>query len=361
MIKVRIFLYTVFFSLFFMQIAVFASENFVISAPAKDIFVGETVTINIFVSSTSQSINAISGTLNISGGASVSSVSKQGSIIDFWTNEPSVFGNQIRFEGVALNPGYQGSSGKLFSINLSAKKESVVTLSFSDGSILANDGLGSNIIDSLASKTFKIVSGSPTKVDTIPGKPIAVSSLPKKILALPVITEYPESVDPKTRAFLKGKGEPNALTKLVFKDTSRKSLGEQFVESLQAKKIKPSEALVKNDELGIFQYISDDNIIAGAYNVTPYLVEEETEIEKPGFGVRVLFNDSSLVKWLVVLINVLALLIPVVCLGVIIYFIPWCSRLRMKILNHKIRLEDEKLNLSEKEIKQKEDLIGKTP
>jgi hypothetical protein len=361
MIKVRIFLYTVFFSLFFMQIAVFASENFIISSPAKDIVVGETVAINIFVSSTNQSINAISGTLNISGGASVSSVSKQGSIIDFWTNEPSVFGNQIRFEGVALNPGYQGSSGKIFSINLSAKKESVVTLSFSDGSILANDGLGSNIIDSLASKTFKIVSGNPIKVDVIPNKAIAgVPSVSQKVVALPVITEYSQSIESESRAYLKGKGEPNALTKLVFNDVSIKSLGEQFISSLQTKKEKPSEALVKNDESGFFQYLSADNLVSGAYNVTPYLVDEETQVQKPGFGVQVLVNNSKLVKWLVVLINVLALLIPVVSLGVIIYFIPWYSRLRMKILNHKIKIEDEQLNLSEKEIRLKQDILSKT-
>lgn len=359
MIKIRLFSYSIFFS-FVIFGSVFASENFVINTPIKDVSVGESVLVNIYVSSTSQAINAISGTLNITGGASISSVSKQGSVVDFWTTEPSVFGNQVRFEGVVLNPGYQGQSAKIFSINLSAKKEGVVTLSFSDGSILANDGLGSNIIDSLASKTFKVISAPPTKVDTIPNKPIANNdTVIKKVLALPVIIEYSDKVDYKNKAFLKGKGEPNALTKIVFKDISQKSLGEQFVESFQVKRIKPSEVLVKNDELGTFQYISDSNIIAGAYNVTPYLIEEETELEKPGFGVQVFFSDSKLVKWLVILINVLALLIPVVCLGVIIYFIPWYSRLRMKILNHKIKIEDEKLSLSEKEIKQKEEILSK--
>ncbi|MDQ5930857.1 MAG: hypothetical protein QG674_21 [Patescibacteria group bacterium] len=358
--KIKLFIYSILFSLAFFE-STFASENFVITGPSKDIAVGESVTVNIFVSSTNQAINAISGSLNITGGASISSVSKQGTIIDFWTTEPSVFGNQVRFEGVVLNPGYQGSSGKIFSINLSAKKESVVTISFSDGSILANDGLGSNIIDSLASKTFRIVPGSPIKVDTIPGRPIATNTnTPEKIVALPVITEYSQLVDPESRAYLKGKGEPNALTKLVFKDVSLKSLGEQFVSSLQTKKKKPTEALVKNDASGVFQYLSADNLVAGAYNVTPYFVDEETQIQKPGFGVQVLVNNSKMVKWLVILINILALLIPVVSLGVIIYFIPWYSRLRMKILNHKIKLEDEKLNLSEKEIKQKEELLSKT-
>jgi hypothetical protein len=199
-------------------------------------------------------------------------------------------------------------------------------------------------------------------VDSIPSGPIAVVTQDKsgKTVALPVITEYSESVDSTSRAYIKGKGEPNALTKLTFNDVSLKSLGEQFINALQTKKNKPTEALVKNDSKGFFQYLSAGNLVAGAYNVTPYFVDEDKQTQKPGFGVQLLVNNSKVVKWLVVFINVLALLIPVVCLGVIIYFIPWYSRLRMRILNHKIKLEDERLNLTEKELRQKEALIEKT-
>lgn len=337
----------------------FASEVFLLSPPLKTIMVGESFPITISVASNTQAINAVSGVLQISGGASVSSISTQGGIIDFWTTEPVITGNQVRFEGIVLNPGYQGQGGRLFTLMFTARKEGTVTLAFSDGAILANDGLGSNIIDGLATRSIRI-NPAPIRVDVIPGKPIATTpQQPGRIIALPVITEYSESVESQSRAFVKGKGEPNALTKLAFKDVSLKSLGEQFIILLQTKKKKPTEALVKNDAEGFFQYLSADNLVAGAYTVTPYLVDEDNQTQKPGFGVQVLVNNSKMVKGLVVLINILALLIPVVCLGVIIYFIPWYSRLRMKILNHKIRLEDEKLNLSEKEIRQKEELIGK--
>ncbi len=333
----------------------FAAETFLLSTPSKNVSVGEVFSVTVYVSSPNQAMNAMSGTLQISGGATISGISKSGSIVDFWTTEPRIVSNQVRFEGVVLNPGYLGQSGKLFSITLFARKDGVVNLSFSDGAILANDGLGSNIIDSLSSLAINIKPG------TIEQIPLAtIPSAPGKIVALPVITEYSELVSPTGRAFIKGKGEPNALTKLDFKDVSAKSLGEQFIIALQSKKKKPTEALVKNDSGGIFQYISSDNLVAGAYNVTPYLVDEDKQTQKPGFGVQLLVNNSKIVKWLVVLINILALLIPIVCLGVIIYFIPWYSRLRMKILGHKIKLEDERLNLSEKEIKQKEELVEKT-
>ncbi len=349
------------FLLWFIPLGAVASETFIFDAPQKPLSVGESFTVTVSVGSTSQAMNAASGTVQVSGGTTITSVTKQNSVINFWTTEPQIVGNQVRFEGVVLNPGYQGQNGKLFTLTLIPRKEGAITLSFIDGAILANDGLGSNIIDSLASKVIRVAASS-IKVDTIPNKPIAIVSPVKngKALALPVITEYSQSVDSIAAAYIKGKGEPNALTKLSFKDTSLKSLGEQFIIALQTKKNKPTEALIKNNASGEFQYLSPNNLVAGAYNVTPYLVDEDTQIQKPGFGVQVLVNNSRVVKWLVVFINVLALLIPIVCLGVIIYFIPWYSRLRMKILNHKIALENEQLNLSEKEIKFKEERIGQT-
>ena len=340
----------------------FASAAFTVIGPTKDSAVGDSLSVTISAASASQAINAVSGSIQVSGGATISSVSKQGSIVDFWTTEPHIVGNRIVFEGVVLNPGYQGGNGKLFTVVLGARKEGVAVVSFSDGAILANDGLGSNIIGSLPSGSFRIVAATSVKVDGIPQKPIATipTQINGRIVALPVITEYSGSVDSATSAYIKGKGEPNALTKLAFKDTSLKSLGEQFIIALQTKKTKPTEALIKNDATGAFQYLTPNNLVAGAYNVTPYLVDEDTQTQKPGFGVQVLVTNSKLVKWLVVFINILALLIPVVCLGVIIYFIPWYSRLRMKILHHKIALENEKITLSEKELQLQEERLRKT-
>ncbi|MCC7436522.1 hypothetical protein IT402_01450 [Candidatus Nomurabacteria bacterium] len=355
----KLFIFIIFFNLYFSTSSVFATENFVISAP-KEVSVGESFNVSIFVNSPSQAINAVSGVIGVSGGVTFSKINRESNIINFWTSDPKIVGNQIRFEGIVLNPGYQGNNGFIFSASMVARKEGVATLSFSEGSILANDGLGSNVIDYLSSLAIKIKVPS-IKVDPIPQSPIAIITTDEvtgKKVALPVITDYPESIDHASRAYIRGKGEPNALTKLTFKDVSVKSLGEQFIDSLQPKKNKPTEALIKNDEDGFFQYLSAENLVAGAYNITPFLVDEEQQTQKPGFGARILVNNSPLVKWLVVLINVLALLIPVVCLLIIIYFIPWYSRLRMKILNHKIQLEDEQLKLSEKEIKKKEDNIN---
>lgn len=335
------------------------AATFIVSPSQKEIPVGKTFSVNILAKSQEQAMNAVSGSIILSGGISVSSINTQGGIVDFWTTEPKAFGTQVRFEGIVLNPGYQGSAGKLFTINFTTRKEGSASITFSDGAVLANDGLGSNILDSLPSVSIRVIAAPVIDLPILPPVAVApVPSVPGKVVALPVITEYSALVGDKGVAYLKGKGEPNALTKLSFKDVSLKSLGEQFIAALQTKKKKPTEALVKNDSEGVFQYVSPDNLVAGVYNVTPFLVDEDTQTQKPGFGVQVLVNNSKMVHWLVVLINILALLIPVACLAVIIYFIPWYSRLRMKILKHKIAVEDEQLTLSEKVIKEKEEHIG---
>lgn len=353
-LKIIIF-YSIFLVLAF-EVKAFASDSFILSAPSKEVSVGESFSVVVYASSPSQAMNAVSGTLNISGGLSLTGVSKASSIIDFWTTEPRISGNQVRFEGVVLNPGYQGSNGKLFVVNLSARKEGTATLSFSEGALLANDGLGSNIIDGLASKTIKIVAG--VKVDQIPStRPIAVVPPSGKIIALPVITDYSSSINTKGIAYIKGRGEPNALTKIKFKDSSVKSLGEKFILALQSKRYNLDEVLIKNSPDGTFEYTSPSNLVAGAYSATPYLVDDQNQTEKPGFGANILVSDSLLVKRLVVLINILLLLIPIVGLAVLIYFIPWYSRLRMRLVKKRLHLEEEKINLSETIVQKEEHLV----
>jgi len=331
-----------------------------VSVPKKEAAIGERVSARVYVSSPTQPINAVSGTLSFPASLSVLSISREGSIIDFWTQEPQAVGGSIRFEGVSLNPGYQGSSGTLFTVVFSGKKSGLATLTFNNAAILANDGLGSNIITGVGSATLRVGGALATTLDPVPGtiSPPTIPTTPAKLKALPVITDYSAVVDPKSVAYLKGKGEPGAITKIVFRDSSFKSVGEQFIASLQTKKRELDEVLVKNDpETGEFQYNSGASLVAGAYNATPFLIDEEANTERPGLGVQLLVSDSPIVRALVVLVNVLALLIPVVGLGVLIYFIPWYSFRRMRVIKRRLGLEEDKLELSEHQLKRQDTLL----
>jgi hypothetical protein len=65
----------------------------------------------------------------------------------------------------------------------------------------------------------------------------------------------------------------------------------------------------------------------------------------PWFGVQLFVKDSKIVNYLIVAINVLGLLIPIVTLCVIVYFIPWYSWRKMRVLKRKLGLEEEKIEL----------------
>ena len=329
---------------FFAANLAFAQSLF-FSIPEKRVTVGERFTVDVEVESRIAPINAISGTLSFSeSSVRVVSISKAGSIVNLWTQDPTIGRGSVLFEGIILNPGFQGSSGLIFRATFEAKTSGTAVFNFSKGAILANDGRGTNILAALGSANFNILAGSLPPEEGVARIPSS------RLAALPVITEYSASILSKESAYLKGKGEPNALTKIVFKDVSFKSIGEQFIAFLQTKRKKLDAVLVKNDPAGQFQYESGAGLVAGVYNATPFLVDSDSNTEKPGLGVQLLVSDSKIVKALVILINILGLLIPIVGLGVVIYFIPWYSFKRMRVLGKKLGLEEEKLDISGKQM-----------
>jgi hypothetical protein len=340
-----------------LPIRLFASSFLYFTEPPKNIEVGERFTVYFRLRASEEPINAISAVVSYpSNLVKAVSVSKEGSIINLWTGEPRIYNDRISFEGVVLNPGFSGSNGLLLKAIFEARSTGVANMNFIEGATLASDGLGSNILATLSKTSLRIVPAT-LKPDGL--VPIYDNDNNERLAKLPVITNYSENVNAKEKIILEGKGEPNTLTKIVFKDVALRSLGEILINRIQNNKIKLDEVLVKNDKEGNFKYISGDNLVAGVYNATPFLVDEASNVEKPGLGIQLFVNDSKIVKNLIVFINVLGLFIPIVVLCVIIYFIPWYSWLRMKILKKKMNLEEEKIELSGIHLAKEENLFNK--
>ncbi len=116
-------------------------------------------TVSVYVSSADQVMNAASGVISFPADKlTVGSLSKSGSIFSLWVQEPS-FSNSagtVNFEGIVLNPGFTGSSGKVISITFKTKAAGNAPLTFSSGSALANDGKGTNILTVLGDANFSI-------------------------------------------------------------------------------------------------------------------------------------------------------------------------------------------------------------
>jgi len=141
--------------------------------------VGTTFSVSIYVSSADQAMNAASGVISFpQDKLEATSLSKTGSIFTLWVQEPS-FSNSagtINFEGIVLNPGFTGAAGKIITINFRAKAAGSALVNFSSGSVLANDGKGTNILTSLGNAQFSLGYVGPTVPEAT--TPSAVSGAP---------------------------------------------------------------------------------------------------------------------------------------------------------------------------------------
>lgn len=111
--------------------------------------VGSLISVTMYVSSSDQAMNAITSTILFpKDRLEVTSILKEGSIVNLWIREPS-FSNitgQISLEGVVLNPGFTGAKGKLLTIIFRTKVSGDAAIRVIAASVLANDGSGTNIL-----------------------------------------------------------------------------------------------------------------------------------------------------------------------------------------------------------------------
>lgn len=123
---------------------------------------GNTVAVSIMVSTPDQPMNAASGVLTFpSDLLEAVSLSKAQSIVGLWVQEPA-FSNAagtINFEGVVLNPGFTGASGRLLTVNFRAKRAGNAAITYTSPTVLANDGEGTNILTAAAGANIQILGG----------------------------------------------------------------------------------------------------------------------------------------------------------------------------------------------------------
>ncbi len=169
--------------------------------------VGDVFSVNINVSSYTDSMNAVSGTLSYpKNSLSIISVSKNNSILTTWL-PPGVTGptyntsnGTIHFEGVLIG-GYKGGPKTVFTVNFKVKKSGTAKLSFKNGTVLANDGMGTNLTESLTSASYKLaavtnstVVGSIKNKKTTPTKTISPVKIAEKPVEKTVVVNIPEPV-----------------------------------------------------------------------------------------------------------------------------------------------------------------------
>jgi Cohesin domain len=130
------------------------AANLSVSPSSVTSKVGKTFTVDLVVSNNTDAINAASALVTYPQDTlSVVSVSKAGSFISLWAEEP-VFSNEkgtLTLEGVALNPGFNKTTGKIISITFKALQEGNVSIAVKSGSVLANDGNATDVLKTTGS------------------------------------------------------------------------------------------------------------------------------------------------------------------------------------------------------------------
>lgn len=163
----KIIVSVLFTACFFFASAALASAASLSVSPGTGVYnSGATFTARVVVNSSGQSINAAEGTLKFNPNElSVVSVNRSGSIFNLWVAEPS-FSNSagtISFSG-GLPSGYTGSSGNIMTVTFRVKGSGTAKVTFANGSVLANDGRGSNVLSGMNGGTYTLQAAAATPV-----------------------------------------------------------------------------------------------------------------------------------------------------------------------------------------------------
>ena len=145
-------------SVFSLPRSVFADTLFI--SPSSGTYTqGQTFSVRVMVSSQAQAVNAVSATLSFPADKlQVTSISKIGSILNLWVEEPSYSNSAgtVSLEGVVPNPGFIGTNGPVVTINFKILAPGGASLKFNSGSLLANDGYGTNILKSRGTASYTL-------------------------------------------------------------------------------------------------------------------------------------------------------------------------------------------------------------
>ncbi len=151
--------------------------------------VGNTFLVQIRLNSGGVPINAADGTLTFdTDKLEITRISREGSIFTLWVKEPT-FSNSlgtIEFAGGVPSPGFTGAAGTVANITFRAKTAGTANLRFAAGSVLADDGKGTNILTSMGTGAYTFLAREVTPIPPEETAPPPVVS--DRVPAAPIIS-----------------------------------------------------------------------------------------------------------------------------------------------------------------------------
>lgn len=335
-------LFVILLSFFLLPQSAFAG-SLSFSPASGDYSVGQTFTVRVLASSY-DAINAASALVNFPPQKlRVVSIAKSPSILTLWVQEPS-FSNTagtVSFEGVVPNPGFTGGSGAMLSITFKVLAEGVATVKFSSGSLLANDGEGTNVASSMNSANFTFtpavdepdVEVTPKKVVPVPTP--AVSATPSsqtepqvvESIKAPIITEYPEKLQEGTPLVVKGNTYPNAGVIISLRDTR----GQIFTQ------------VAESNNVGDFSILWSSKLDRDTYELTSMVVYRGVRsLASEPHSISIIPTPLTRLKFEIIDYTTL-LMVIIVCLAILVltllYLFRNFSKFKKKLWKETVEIE----------------------
>lgn len=141
--------------------------------------IGQTIQVPLIVSTEgSEVLNAVSAEIRFPAQLlTLQSISKTGSVMSLWAEDPTYSNSNgtASLQGIVPNPGWSGQRGTVVTLIFKAKASGSATISFASASVLANDGLGTNILSNTYPKTLSLGDSAPqaTSPASSSGTPLA--------------------------------------------------------------------------------------------------------------------------------------------------------------------------------------------
>lgn len=141
-----------------------AGASLYMTPSAGSYVVADQINVVIKAFTDGKAVNASEGLIKFDNNLlEVTGISKSGSVFTMWTTEP-IYSNTagtISYGGGVPSPGFSSpSSGKVLTISFRAKAAGQARLRFTSGALLASDGQGSNVLETLGSANFTIAAKS---------------------------------------------------------------------------------------------------------------------------------------------------------------------------------------------------------
>lgn len=233
--------------------------------------VGDIVSVKVLVNTGGTAVNVAGGTIEFPPDLlQVMSINTASSIFSLWVENPT-FSNSlgtIGWNGGIPNPGFSGDAGQAMSVTFMAKAAGNASLLFSNGTVLANDGMGTDVLSgygnasiSIGPATYKASAAQTDKTNQ------------------PTITSYDRDLPHGSVSTIKGSTYPSAAVSVVVRQNN----------------VIVDTEKTKSDASGSFTLTLSKRLAYGDYSFTVKATSkdgaEESETDAYGFTV----NQSPLV------------------------------------------------------------------